>query len=370
MLKVKLAFFLCCFAFSSWSCNGGGNSKNTSDKKTSPTVQSKSSRSRQAEIVSPKNNERFPLTSDIILSLKPKNENTTVDSIRWFIDGKWIVTIPTFKDHTWNTSGQTTGTHRIEAVAYYPGGQREIIPTSILLLASKAPKPYTYKIIKTYPHDIKAYTQGLLFDDGFLYESTGLKGLSSLRKVDLTTGEVLQVMNIPPDMFGEGLALVDDRLVQITYKDQVAFVYNKSDFKLLNKITYPMREGWGIVYDGVNLLMTDGSANLYFLDKNYLTEIRRIEICDHNGPVVHLNELEYINGELWANVYLKDEILRINPTTGEVTGRIDMRGLLKASDQHAAIDVLNGIAYDRDSGKIYVTGKNWPKLFEIQVIEK
>jgi len=143
-------------------------------------------------------------------------------------------------------------------------------------------------------------------------------------------------------------------------------VYQKSDFKQLNRINYQIREGWGLTYDGTHLLMTDGSATLYFLDKDYLTEVRRLEVCDDKGAVYQLNELEYINGELWANVYTTDDILRIDPKTGVVTGRINMAGLLNSSEQKAA-DVLNGIAYDEKTGKIYVTGKYWPKLFEIQV---
>ena len=150
----------------------------------------------------------------------------------------------------------------------------------------------------------------------------------------------------------------------------MAFIYQKSDFKLLNRINYPMREGWGLTYDGTNLLMTDGSATLYFLDKDSLAEVSRLEVCDDKGLVQNLNELEYINGELWANVYQTDDILRIDPKTGVVLGRINMSGLLNSSDKKTGVDVLNGIAYDEKTGKIYVTGKNWPKLFEIQIIGK
>jgi glutamine cyclotransferase len=221
-----------------------------------------------------------------------------------------------------------------------------------------------------YPHDPNAYTQGLLFDGGFLYESTGLKGESSLRKVDLQTGKPENVTALPAEMFGEGLALVDDRLIQLTWKDQLAFVYQKSDFEPIDRISYPMREGWGLTFDGANLLMTDGTATLYVLDREYLSEVRRLEVCDNKGPVQQLNELEYINGELWANVYYTDDILRIDPKTGMVLGRINMTGLLNSSDKESNTDVLNGIAFDEKSGKIYVTGKNWPKLFEIKVLEK
>ena len=358
---------LCCTLFTACSsCNRSGNST-----KTGQAVEQQRPRRQRAQItiVSPKSNEQQPLGAAITLLAKARDGAEAIDSIRWFVDGKWFKTTKG-EDITWNTGGQTTGTHRIEAVTYYVSGQRENTLTSVLLLASQIPKQYTYKVMQIYPHDTKAYTQGLLFDDGFLYESTGQKGESTLRKVNLQTGEPVQMIHLSSEMFGEGLALLDDKLVQLTWQNQVAFVYQKSDFKLLNTISYPMREGWGLTFDGTHLLMTDGSATLYFLDKDFLAEVRRLEVCDNNGLVRELNELEYINGELWANVYQTNYILRIDPKTGVVTGRIDMSGLLNDSDQKTGTDVLNGIAYDEKTGKIYVTGKNWPKLFEIQVISR
>jgi glutamine cyclotransferase len=324
---------------------------------------------KQIAITSPKNNEKQPLGATVALSAKIKDEAGPLDSLRWFIDGKWVKTT-NGEDITWNTGEQTTGTHRIEAVAHYTSGQRDIVSVTMFLLAPLAPKQYTYKVMQVHPHDPKAYTQGLLFDGGFLYESTGLEGKSTLRKVNIQTGDTVQAASLSDELFGEGLALVDDKLIQLTYKNQVALVYRKTDFKLLSRINYPMREGWGLTYDGTHLLMTDGSATLYFLDREYLTEVRRLEVCDNKGIVQQLNELEYINGELWANVYYADYILRIDPKTGVVLGRIDMTGLLKDSDRKIGAEVLNGIACDEKTGKIYVTGKNWPKLFEIQVIGK
>ncbi len=362
-----LIFFLYCSFFTTCSCNRGGGTDTKPDNSTEQ--QRPRQRKAQISISSPKYNEKQVLGTPVVLAVKTKETTEPIDSLRWFVDGKWWKTTKG-EDATWNTSGQTTGTHRIEAVAHYSSGQRDIVSVSMVLLADKAPKQYTYKVMQTYPHDTKAYTQGLLFDDGFLYESTGLKSESSLRKVNLRTGDVMQAISLSAEFFGEGLALVDDKLIQLTYQEQVAFVYKKNDFKLLDRINYPMREGWGLTYDGTHLLMTDGTATLYFLDKEYLTEVRRLEVCNNKGFVQQLNELEYINGELWANVYLSDDILRIDPVTGVVLGRINMEGLLKSSDRTPDTNVLNGIAYDEKTGKIYVTGKNWPKLFEIQVVEK
>ncbi len=360
-----LVICLCCMLFTACSsCNRGGKdtkSSNTTEQRSRP-------RKAQIAIASPKSNEKQPLGATITLSAKTKDGAEPLDSLRWFIDGKWVKTTKG-EDITWETKEETTGTHRIEAVAHYTSGQRDIVPVTMFLLAPQAPRQYTYKVMQVYPHDTKAYTQGLLFDGGFLYESTGLEKESSLRKVNIQTGDTIQTTNLSAEMFGEGLALVDDKLIQLTWKNQVAFVYQKSDFKQLNRINYRMSEGWGLTYDGTHLLMTDGSATLYFLDKEYLTEVRRLEVCDNKSIVQQLNELEYINGELWANVYYSDDILRIDPKTGIVLGRINMTGLLQGSEKNDS-NVLNGIAYDEKTGKIYVTGKNWPKLFEIQVIGK
>ena len=359
---------LCCTLLTACSsCNrsGTGAKQNQTDDQQRPRRQRA-----QFAIVSPRNNETLTLGANVTLSAKARDGAEAIDSLRWVIDGKWTGTTKG-ENFTWNTADQTVGTHRIEAIAHYKSGQREtLLPTNILLLAPHPPKQYTYKIIREYPHDPKAYTQGLLFDDGFLYESTGQKGQSSLRKVNLQTGEPVRKIDLSAEFFGEGLALADDKLIQLTWQDQVAFVYQKSDFKLLNRVKYTIREGWGLTYDGAHLLLTDGSATVYFLDKDYLTEVHRLEVCDNKEKVKDLNELEYINGELWANVWQSDFILRIDPKTGIVMGRIDMTGLLKNRNREYNTDVLNGIAYDGKNGKIYVTGKNWSKLFEIEVVEK
>jgi glutamine cyclotransferase len=229
---------------------------------------------------------------------------------------------------------------------------------------------YTYKIVKAYPHDPSAYTQGLIFSDNYLFEGTGQYGQSTLRKVKLSSGEIMQVYNLPNEVFGEGIATFNDKIIQITWQEQVAFIFDKTSFRLLNKLYYPMKEGWGITFDGTYLIMSDGSANLYFLDKDYFTEVSRLEVCDNHGPVQRLNELEYIEGEVWANVYTTDTIVRINPKTGVITGKIDMSGLLKPEDRTSNVNVLNGIAYNSLTKQIFVTGKNWPKLFEINVFQK
>lgn len=361
-----LLFFYCSLLV---ACS---NRSENNSKTVAPAEQQQRTRRKvQVNIVSPKNNEKFTLGSQVNLSVKVQESAGTVDSLLWFVDGALFRKASADETVTWNSSGYSTGTHRVETVVYYSSGQRDIVSVNIILLADKAPVRYTYKVIQTYPHDRKAYTQGLLFAGGFLYESTGLREESTLRKVILETGEPVQVKNMPPEMFGEGLALVDDKFIQLTWQEQVAFVYRKNDFELLQRINYPMKEGWGLTYDGTHLIMSDGSATLYFLDKEYLTEIRRLEVCDHSDLMKNLNELEYINGEVWANVYGKYEILRIDPATGVVLGYIDnLNHLLNPEDWHSSIDVLNGIAYDEEGDRIFITGKNWPKLFQIELVKR
>jgi len=225
----------------------------------------------------------------------------------------------------------------------------------------------TYEVIQTYPHDPGAFTQGLVYHDGYLYESTGLYGASSLRKVSLETGAILRQVDLPPDTFGEGLALWGDRLLQLTWRENRGFIYALDDFSLLDEFAYPM-EGWGLTQDGKRLILSDGTHRLYFLDPVSLTVIRQVEVTDGGVPIIHLNELEYINGEVFANIWLTDDIVRIDPSSGEVLGWIDLRDILPAEMRTPDTDVLNGIAYDHENNHLFVTGKHWPLLFEIRLV--
>jgi glutamine cyclotransferase len=226
---------------------------------------------------------------------------------------------------------------------------------------------WTYTIIHTYPHDRKAFTQGLVFEAGVLYEGTGLHGQSTLRRVDLATGQVLQLHTLPAHLFGEGVTVYHDRIMQLTWQSHIGFVYEKRSFALLREFTYPT-EGWGITHDGSQLIMSDGTATLYFLHPETFAEVGRIVVHDDAGPVIRLNELEYVQGEIYANVWQTNRIAKIDPHTGRVTGWIDLRGLLQPEDMRQPVDVLNGIAYDAQRDRLFVTGKWWPKLFEIKLM--
>ncbi|MCA9982768.1 MAG: glutaminyl-peptide cyclotransferase [Anaerolineales bacterium] len=226
---------------------------------------------------------------------------------------------------------------------------------------------YSYRVLNAYDHDPLAFTQGLVYLDGVLYEGTGLNGRSSLRRVDLETGEVLQMIELEEQYFGEGIVIWEDRIIQLTWQNNQGFVYDRESFALLDSFTYPT-EGWGITHDGQQLIMSDGTANLYFWDPETLAETGRITVQDATGPIVRLNELEYIDGAVWANIWQTNRIAIIDPTTGWVNGWIDMSGILAGVEITSSIDVLNGIAHDPATGRIWITGKLWPKIFEIELV--
>jgi glutamine cyclotransferase len=226
---------------------------------------------------------------------------------------------------------------------------------------------YTYRVVNTYPHDPDAFTQGLVFENGVLYEGTGLHGRSTLRRVELETGDILQIRELPAQFFGEGVTICSNRLIQLTWQSNVGFVYDKESFELLQEFNYAT-EGWGITHDGKRLIMSDGTSTLHFLDPETFEEIGHIEVLDRGSPVTSLNELEYVQGEIYANVWQTDLIARIAPLTGKVTGWIELKGLLAPEDHGEPVDVLNGIAYDAENDRLFVTGKLWPKLFEIELI--
>ena len=244
-----------------------------------------------------------------------------------------------------------------------------IIASLMLLSCADAEvKEYKVEVVAEYPHDVEAYTQGLFFHDGQMYESTGLHGKSTLRKVDFTTGEAVQKIGFNEKYFIEGSVVMGDNLYVLTWETRMAFIYDAETMEFKTSWKYP-REGWGITTDGKKLIASDGSYTLYFMDENFKVE-RKVVVKHEERPVRWLNELEYIDGKIWANVYTSDEIVIINPKDGTVEGVVDCRGLLPDSLRTPATDVLNGIAYDPMTKKIYLTGKNWPKLYEIKLVEK
>ena len=269
-----------------------------------------------------------------------------------------------------STSGPTTQptAPQMTAIVITPPAQPTASPqpTSV----GGAIPVYGYTVVNSYPHDPQAFTQGLVYDNGVLYEGTGLNGRSSLRRVDLQTGQVQQNQPLDSQYFGEGIALLNGKIFQLTWQNHVGFIYNKDTFAKIGEFSY-QTEGWGLTTDGKELIMSDGTSNIYFLDPDTLKETHRIAVSgEGGGPVTSLNELEYVNGEIYANLWRTDKIARIDPTSGQVLGWIDLTGLLKPEDRTQPVDVLNGIAYDPATDRLFVTGKLWPKLFEIDLVKK
>ena len=225
---------------------------------------------------------------------------------------------------------------------------------------------YGYQVVRSFPHDHDAFTQGLQYLDGVFYEGTGLNGRSSIRRVEIETGKVLQRRDVPSQHFGEGITVFKSDLIELTWQTHVAFVYDRTSFEPKKQFSYP-GEGWGLTHDGASLIMSDGTDELRYLDPLTFVEKRRLKVTAAGAPLRNLNELEYVKGEIFANIWQTDYVARISPATGKVTGYVDLRGLLTAAER-AGTDVLNGIAYDEAHDRLFVTGKRWPKLFQIRVV--
>ena len=257
-------------------------------------------------------------------------------------------------------------------VTYYPYRMRllAIFILSFTLLSCSEPKVREYKleVVAEYPHDTDSYTQGLFFHEGQMYESTGVHGKSTFRKVELETGKALKKLNFDKKYFVEGSVVLGDNLYILTWETKTAFIYDAETLEYRSTWKYP-REGWGITTDGKQLIASDGSANLFFMNDQFALDRKQL-VTIEGRPVRWLNELEYIDGKVWANVYTSDEIVIINPKNGYVEGVVDCRGLLPKSLYGPETDVLNGIAYNPDTKKLYLTGKNWPKLYEVRLVEK
>lgn len=297
-----------------------------------------------------------------------------IDSIVYFIDTMKIVSSRDTSGVKLSTTGIALGNHVLQANIYRKEAVEEIT-TNILIVAASAPIRYTYKIVNTYPHDAESYVQGLEYHGGHLYESAGQLGRSSVRKVELSTGKILQMTKLEDQYFAEGITIVGDKIVQITYQQNTGFVYDLNTLKQIKTFSYPSnREGWGLAFDGNVIFNTSGSSSIYILNKDSYQTEGYIQVFDNNGPVDSLNELEYIDGKIYANVYKLDgpyanKVVIIDPKTGVVEGVINLIGLHPLpSKAHDSDYILNGIAYDKASKRLFVTGKLWPKLFEIEIV--
>jgi glutaminyl-peptide cyclotransferase len=358
------------FLFTAYNCNTSNNDSSQSNKQDTLVSKNLTDPSKTVINIEP-SGAKYKCGQIVKLSIKAKDQALTIDSAVFTVNNIVIgKQNAQRKEVQWETSKAGTGLNTLIAKVYLPGGKTEGNNITVELLSDIVPKEYGYNVIKTYPHDPNAYTQGLIYENNNMYEGTGVEGQSSLRKTKLETGDVLYAVKLPNDIFGEGITILDDKIYQISWKSQVCFVYNKKTFATLNKIMYRIAEGWGLTNNGKDLIMSDGSNTIYFLDPSDFVEKRKIQVYDNKGPVDRLNELEYINGMIYANVYTTDYIVIIDPSTGKIVGKATMSGLLNKGDMNNNTDVLNGIAYDKKEDRLFVTGKNWPKLFEVKLIGK
>jgi glutamine cyclotransferase len=293
------------------------------------------------------------------------------DSIVYLLDSVRFASKKDSSAVTLKTDTMPLGPRLITA-RLFQGGKSQEVSSNVVLLAAKAPEKYTYQVEKIYPHDTSSYTEGLLYQDGYLYESTGVKGHSTLRKVDLATGKAVQVAKVDSQYFGEGSAIIGDKILMLTYQDpRVAFVFDKKTFKLLKTFPYHVGvEGWGLAFDGKKLYTDDSTNRIWFLDKDNYRQIGYIDVYDDQGPVKNINELEYIDGKLYANIWETDDIIVIDPKSGAVLERIDLTNLYPQNKRNLNADVLNGIAWDGQGKRLFVTGKKWPHLYQVKFVKK
>lgn len=310
------------------------------------------------------NAKKNTVVNNEILTLSIKNKkNHKIDSVVYTLNEKKITnnqSLNTFK----------LGKRTINATIFFEG-KSQSASSSITILNSELPKVYTFKIINEYPHEITSYTQGLEFFNGELYESTGQYGESKIRKVDYKTAEVLKNIDLAKEYFGEGLTILNNNIYQLTWRSGTGFVYDVNTFEKKSSFKYgKSKEGWGLCNDGRQLYKSDGTDKIWILDAETLTEKEYIQTYTNKGKIVGMNELEWVNGKIYANRYQLDGVAIINPENGAVEGVIDFRSLKNKVTQHKGLDVLNGIAYNPETKTLFVTGKRWDKLFEVEIIEQ
>lgn len=353
-----------------WTLSCSGKSNKSKDSSVAPAKALNEDVSvKLIKMVSPDENTGFKLNDPVKVVLAVEDNKRLPDSVMISFDGKAVKTI---KSAPWEYAippsfTVTTGRKSLKVSAYKEGKVQNTVTRFMIVYSDVAPKRNGYKVVHIYPHDKEAFTQGLFYDKGVLYEGTGQE-TSSLREVEVETGKVIRQLNLNSSLFGEGITLYRDLIFQVTWTSKVGFVYEKSTFKLIHKINY-QTEGWGLTTIDDKILMSDGTNIIYFYEPETFTVISRIEVYDNRQKVDSLNELEYINGEIWANRWMTDIIVRIDPASGKVLGYINLKNILNDPQTDTSFSVLNGIAFDKERNRIFITGKNWPELFEITITQ-
>ncbi len=304
------------------------------------------------------------ISEPLSISVREKNGNP-IDSVQYFINGQ---PVPAGQDL--DISRYRLGKQAVSATIYFDGQERKVNNT-VYFLAAEAPKVYGYEIVNEFPHDDQAFTQGFVYHDGYFYESTGQRGSSSLRKTEIETGKVIQKIDLDRKYFGEGMTIYKGKIYQLTWQRKVGFIYDLDTFELQRTFDYgESQEGWGLTHDNKDLIKTDGSERIWFLDPETLAEKRYIETYTNKRKAEKLNELEFVKGKIYANIWQQNSILIVDPGNGTIEAIVNLKGLQTKAGQEGEDYVLNGIAYDEENDRLFVTGKNWNKVFEIKLTEK
>jgi glutamine cyclotransferase len=344
----------------------GCSQERNSRRHSSETVSTK--KKQVTEITAPRHSDIFKCGDSVQVKYNIRDKSISIDSVVVKAgNDRPVKYTDDFSSVYWLTGDAKVGQNIIKATFYYNDSSKESHSVAITLLSDITPRSYKYRVIKAYPHDESAFTQGLVYYNGYLLESTGQNGKSSLRKVEIPTGKVIQIVNLDPAFFGEGITILGNEIYQLTWRTQTGFIYNLDGFELLKTFNYTNEEGWGLTSMDGNLVMTDGSSFLYFVEPKYFTQTGQIDVLNHQGRITQLNELEYINGKILANVLGESFIVVIEPSNGKVTGVIELEALIPKGLEKEMHKVLNGIAYDKETEHLFVTGKYWPLLYEIEI---
>ena len=364
-------YYLLCLTFI-FSC-GRNTIKNKNQAETivsaSPIQKDEVKFVNSIKLLSPTRSKQYDFGEEITIEFENK-ERFPIDSSKLTINGQEIAKLgKDIKSYTYRLPSHKAGKHTLKVICWHPEHKQGSASIDIYLKPKQMPEQYGYDVINVFPHDTKAYTQGLQYHEGYMYESTGQYGESTLRKTDIKNGNILSVLNLDNQYFGEGITIYKNKIYQITWRSRKGFVYDLKTFTLESSFNYHS-EGWGITTAEDHLIMSDGSNKLYVIDPTHFYILKEIEVYDHKGPVNQLNELEYVNGYVWANVWQTDRIVVIDPKTGVVTAELDLSHLLTPAEKNTIDDlddVLNGIAWNALKNTFYVTGKRWPKMFEIKI---
>ena len=348
--------------FATLSCRD--NNTNVSDEPDKPVAPPSTFR---IDVLNDNGTNAYKRGDTIQLSFARTDSSLELSDMKFYRDNE-LISSGISMEKEWNipTEELAVGSRRFRLETTFVNGQVENKFKSITLLAAKAPTQMDYELIEDYPHQTDAYTQGFYFENGFYYESTGLNRRSSLRYVDLKTGEIKRSHILPAEIFAEGLTVIGEKVYQISWRNRKGFIYDKNSFELIQEFSYNT-EGWGLTYDGQYLIMSDGSHNLYYLDPNSFSLVKTLEVYNQTGRVSQLNELEYVNGEIWANVYGDDYIVAISPKTGEVTKYVALGDIFDRKSYRGRADVLNGIAHIPESNEFLITGKLWPRVYRVKL---